>query len=215
VAVIPNGVDPSRFDGTDGADAAARTARRHRPPTVGFVGTFKPWHDLDTVVDVAAALADGRGESPRLLLVGDGPELARIRDRITALGLAETTETTGAVDADEIPGLLSRMDVALAPYTRDEQYFSPLKVFEYLAAGVAVVASRIDGLSGDLVDGREALVVEPGDRPSFVAAVQRLCTDRDLACALGRRGRAAARQRFCWDQTVDRILGAANAAAVA
>lgn len=212
VPVVANGVDPARFTPV----SSSTSAWRGDVPTIGFVGTFKPWHDLDTVIEAGAALArDQSTRTARLLLIGDGPELARVRRRVGDLGLESTTEVTGAVGGDQIPDLLARVDIALAPYAANAQYFSPLKVFEYLAAGAAVVASGIEGLGADLVDGHEAVLVEPGDRSAFVAAVRRLCADRELTRSLGRTGRAAACARFGWDRAVDTILRGTEAVTVA
>src|SRR5690606_13714515 len=111
--------------------------------TVGFVGTLKPWHGVSLLLEAFARLAaDFAGV--RLLIVGDGPERAALDQQAAALGIASLTEFTGAVDPELIPALLAEMDVAVAPYPRlDDFYFSPLKVLEYMAAGRAVVASRI------------------------------------------------------------------------
>lgn len=205
VAVIPNGVDPGRFVIGERRD---HPADQRAPVTIGFVGTYKPWHDLDAIVATVDHVSRQPDLPPvRLLLVGDGPELAGLLDRLDALEAVPAVTVTGAVPADRVPALLAEMDIALAPYGLEEQYFSPLKIFEYLAAGVAVVASRIGGLCG-LADGHEALLVPPGDRHAFAGAVARLCADPAARAALGRAGRDAARSRHGWHLVVDRILSA-------
>lgn len=201
VAVVPNGVDPSRF-----APRRHRGGRRPGPVTIGFVGTFKPWHDLDTLVETASRLRRTPGvPAARIVLIGDGPEHPRIVARLTAVVGGGAVDAVGAVPADRVPALLAGLDIAVAPYGREEQYFSPLKVFEYLAAGVAVVASAVDGLAG-VVRGHEAVLVPPGDTDAFAAAVIGLCRDRAARAALGRAGRRAAVERFGWDRTVERTL---------
>lgn len=201
VTVVPNGVDPARF----GATRLGPSRPRRDTVTIGFVGTYKPWHDLDALVAAVAHVAT-TGARPRVLLVGDGPERPRLLARLAALGLGDAVEPVGAVPAERIPALLAEVDVALAPYGPDEQYFSPLKVFEYLAAGTAVVASGIRGLDGLVADGHELVLVPPGDRDGFARAVGRLCADPAARHALGRAGREAARARLGWDRVVDRIL---------
>jgi glycosyltransferase involved in cell wall biosynthesis len=201
VAVIPNGVDTERF-------TPVRPPRGVGDPVViGFVGTFKPWHDLDVVVDSAAALHfDPEAPPIRVMLVGDGPELQRVLERAAAIGLGDVVDSSGAVDSDEIPSLLARMHVALAPYDGREPYFSPIKVFEYLAAGLPTVVSGIGDLDGLLVDEREALVVPPGDRRAHLAALRRLCLDGALRERMGLAARSAAVSRFGWHHTADRVL---------
>src|SRR5262249_53202779 len=84
-----------------------------------------------------------------LLIVGDGPERPRLEADLCARGLRELTQFTGSVDSDEVPGLLASMEVAVAPYPKLASfYFSPLKVYEYMAAGLPIVASRIGQLAG-------------------------------------------------------------------
>lgn len=200
VAVVANGVDPDRFP-----VPARLPAARPGGVVVGFVGTFRPWHDLDTVVDAVAAV-DRLPTTPRLrlLLVGDGPGLGPATARAAALGV--TVEATGSVPAGDIPGLLARMDVGLAVYPPDEPYFNPLKVFEYLAAGLPVVADAAGGLDRLLASGREALLSRPGDRAGLIENLRLACTRPDLRRALGRAGRRAARERHSWDRVLDRVL---------
>lgn len=202
VAVVPNGVDPDRF--TPPAHRATRPGRRGEV-VVGFVGTFRPWHDLDGVVDAVAAVARTPSAPPlRLLLVGDGPGRAPAVERARRLGVE--VESTGSVPPDSVPGVLATMDVGLAVYGGDERYFSPLKVFEYLAAGVPVVASSVGGLDGLLRPGLDALLAPAGDHDALVAHLARLCSRPDLRRRLGRAGRRAAVERHSWSRVLDRVV---------
>ncbi len=92
----------------------------------------------------AFALLHARQPHTRLLIVGDGPEFEKLVADVTVRGLANATHFTGSVPSGEVAGLLAAMDVAVAPYPNLPQfYFSPLKVYEYMAGGLPVVASRI------------------------------------------------------------------------
>jgi glycosyltransferase involved in cell wall biosynthesis len=207
--VIPNGVDPDRFP------EGLRPSCPGDPGTytVGFVGTLKPWHGLQTLVRAFDRLrATVRGV--RLLIVGDGPERPRIEDDLRARGLEHAVRFTGAVDPAKIPGLLASMDAAVAPYPdMIEFYFSPLKVYEYMAAGRAVVASRIGDLD-DLVEHEvTGLLCQPGDPVELADALVRLRRDPALCRRLGRAARAAVRRSHTWDAIVGRILRLAEEAA--
>ena len=197
VAIIPNGVDPARFG------APNRAADRF---TVGFIGTMKPWHGLEVLADAFVALAR-RIPAARLMMVGDGPERSAVAARFEREGVGSRVEWLGSVPPDEVPGLLARMDVGVAPYPDAEScYFSPLKVFEYLAASVPVVASRAGQIAEVLVDGRHAILVAPGDAHQLTEALVRLADSPALATRLAVAGHRLVTAEFTWDRVADRIL---------
>jgi glycosyltransferase involved in cell wall biosynthesis len=203
IPVVPNGVDVERF--TPGP------VRHGTPPVVAFSGTFKPWHGLDLLVDsVVAADAD-----LRLLLIGDGPELDRTLRRTAWAGMRVVA--TGQVNPRDVPALLRMADLAVAPYPAGTHYFSPLKLAEYLAAGLPTVASAIADVPHLVAANVEALLVPPGDVAATAAALRRLARDPDLRARLGSAGRAAALRRFSWSAAVDASLALlpATAGAVA
>ncbi|MEJ5915834.1 glycosyltransferase family 4 protein [Pseudokineococcus sp. 1T1Z-3] len=201
VLVLPNGVDADRFTVTGGP----RQRGDAEPLVVGFVGTFRPWHGLEELVEATAAVARS-GDAVRLLLVGDGPTREAVLARAAAAGV--DVEAPGAVAPHEVPGLLARCDVAAAPYPGGQTYFSPLKLVEYLAAGLPVVASAVADVPS-LFRRDELLLVPPGDGPALAAALGRLVREPALRARLAARGRAAALERFGWHEVVGRTLEAA------
>ncbi len=95
------------------------------------------------------------------------------------------------------------MDCAVAPYPQlDDFYFSPLKVFEYMAAGCPIVASRIGQIEAVLEQGRTALLVDPGNPLALADAVESLCCDPTLASRLAQAARHRAFERHGWVHTV-------------
>lgn len=199
VAVAPNGVDPRRF-------AVHPKPRRPGRFVVGFVGTLKPWHGLPTLVE-AFAVAAAALPSARLLVVGDGPERPRIEHELARHGLANRAVITGAVAHDAVPGLLAQMDVGVAPYPPlDDFYFSPLKLTEYMAAGLPVVASAVGQVTALLADERTGLLVAPGDVRALAAALIRLERDAALRLRLGQAGRAHVTEHHTWRSVLDRVL---------
>ena len=202
IHVVPNGIRPERFPEA----AAPALPAGSGAFTVGFVGTLKAWHGLAVLVE-AFEMFHKKHPATRLLLVGDGPERENITADLSRRGLLETTTLTGAVAPDEVSSLLASMDVAVAPYPPlSTFYFSPLKVYEYMAAGRAVVASRIGQLQTLIDSGLNGLLVPPGDASALAAALERLLDDPELRSRLGRRARATVLQNYTWDGVAQRIL---------
>lgn len=202
VHTLANGVDTTRVLPRQGpvAPAAGTTF------TVGFVGTLKPWHGVPTLLDAFAALV-ATEPSYRLLVVGDGPLAENLRARATAAGLGARVRMTGSVEPGRVPALLRQIDVAVAPYPAvDGFYFSPLKVYEYLAAGLPVVASRVGDLPEVLGNGRLGVLVEPGDAQDLASAVAALRADAAERERLRADGRRRAVERHDWSMVVQTAL---------
>jgi glycosyltransferase involved in cell wall biosynthesis len=199
VHVVPNGVDVTRFE-----QRSAST--RSEAFCIGFVGTLKPWHGLDVLLDAYAGF-HGQVPDSRLLIVGHGPELDAVVAQAERLGIAEHVVMTGAVDPQRIPELLAAMDVGVAPYPETADfYFSPLKVYEYMAAGLAVVASRIGQLDELIADGQDGLLCPPGDAVALTAALVRLHANLPLRQAMGRRARAKMLAEHTWSAVAQQVL---------
>jgi glycosyltransferase involved in cell wall biosynthesis len=189
VEVTPNAVAPERFSDLPPRDPSA-------PPVAVFSGALRPWHGIETIAE-AWALLDG--EAPRLRVIGDGPA----RDIVAAAG----AEMLGAVPHEQVPRLLGEADIGLAPYSPDAPaYFSPLKLFEYLAAGLAIVAADIPGVR-DVTGSEAAVLIPPGDAPALAREVAVLATDRDARERLGSAARALAAEHT-WQRRGQRIIEA-------
>lgn len=201
VHTVANGVDTARITPVE-----ARTGCRPRTFTVGFVGTLKPWHGVETLLD-AVALLVAEDPSYRLLLVGDGPQADALRTRAAELGIADQVEMTGSLDPSKVPAQLHRMQVAVAPYpAATEFYFSPLKLYEYLAAGLPVVASRVGDLPAILQDGNLGALVEPAEPRELAHAIAGLRADPGRCERLARDGRVEVERNHDWSAVIARAL---------
>ena len=200
VHVVPNGVDTRFIRPVTTGD------REATPFTVGFVGTLKPWHGVEVLLEAFARLARTDADV-RLRLVGDGPQRDALAAQADRLGVADRVDLVGAVVPEEMPAQLAAMDVAVAPYPQlPDFYFSPLKIYEYLAAGLPVVASDIGPCADILDDGDLGVLVAPGDVPGLAAVLAGLRNDPLIRADLGRAGRDAAVTRHDWGLVVSRIL---------
>lgn len=197
--VVPNGVSLRLYEG-------ARYGGRRTRFTVGFVGSLKPWHGLANLLAAAAATREHVPDL-RVLVVGDGPERQRLEADAALRGLADVIQFTGAVPKAEVAACLAQMDVATAPYPEiDEFYFSPLKVFEYMAAGRPIVASAIGQIADVLEHGRTALLAEPGNVESLAEQILTLFRNPSLAHTLASSARAEAVARHSWTKRASAIL---------
>ena len=193
VHTVPNGVSITRI---------VPRPEEIGDPVVTFVGTLKPWHGVADLL-AAAALA----KRPwKLRIIGDGPERAALEEQAAGLGIE--VDFRGAVAPADMPGQLAGSAIGVAPYPdlggEQQQYFSPLKVYEYLAAGLPVVASAVGQLPQILSE--IGTLVPPSDPAALAAAIDRLAADPGLRAELGRRGREQAEERHSWAGAVDCIL---------
>lgn len=204
IRVIGNGVDVGRFpDRRWKGDGAIR---------IGFVGTLKPWHGLPVLID-AVRLARNAGVPLRLLIVGDGPERRAVEQRLFESGLDHQTDMVGSVSPSDVPRLLAEVDIAVAPYPNlPGFYFSPLKIAEYMAAGCAILASRIGDIDGLITDEVNGLLCRPGDADSFASGIVRLHRDPHLRERLGAAARRKAARDLSWNTIAERILNLVEAA---
>lgn len=161
-----------------------------------FSGALRPWHGIETIAEAWRLLSDA---APRLLVIGDGPG-GQLMEEIGA-------DVTGAIPHDDVPALLASAHIGLAPYSADApSYFSPLKLFEYLAAGLAIVAADIPGIR-DVVGEDGAALIPPGDATMLAHAVAALDQSERERTRLGRNARALA-EEHTWDRRAQRILEA-------
>ncbi len=165
------------------------------PPIAVFSGTLRPWHGTETI---AAAWDLLGADAPPLVVIGDGPG----RERLERVG----AHVTGLLVPSRVPALLAQASIGLAPYRGDSpRYFSPLKVFEYLAGGLAVVAGRLPGVESVVRPG-SALLVAPGDAGALAESVRTLTTDPGLRARLGAAGRALVLAEHTWEHRARTVV---------
>jgi glycosyltransferase involved in cell wall biosynthesis len=185
VHVIPNGVDLARFGASPERAAMRRKLGLDDGIVLGFVGFIREWHGLEWAIDALTQLP----ANVHLLVVGDGPARAQLEIRAQQSGVGARTHFVGRIPHGDMPAYVGAFDVALQP--RSVEYASPLKLFEYMALGLPVVAPDQPNIREVTQADISALLFAPGDPKQFTAALQRLCADAGLRTRLGKGARSA------------------------
>ena len=197
VVVIPNGHNPAAYPTPPTFDG---------PRTVTFLGHPKPWHGADQLIGLGVDLSRYL-EQWRMVIIGGGEGADAIADAAAAAGFRERVRITGPVGQTAVTAELRAAWVGVAPYGPTPAfYFSPLKVLDYLGAGLPVVASNLGDLSRLIGDG--GTTVDAADPDAFASAVAVYLTDRRLACETGAAGRARARRQHTWAGVASSIIAA-------
>jgi len=199
----------------DAADPSPTTTTRQltwpgRPsaPQVGYVGSLYPGKGVEIVVQLAKRLPD-----IDFHIVGGKPEdLARWQDDVDVTNLY----LHGHVPHRDVQAYYSRFHVALAPVQRRVavdfgssdvgRWTSPLKVFEYMAAGLPTIASDVPTLREILKNGETAVLVPPDDLSAWVTALRNLVENGEDARRLGDSARRDLEQHHTWDARAAKVL---------
>jgi len=207
VHVVPNGVDADLFKPREPDLEVRKRWGLDDDPVLGFVGGLRPWHG----VEVLPALLDrlvSRYPGLRLVIVGDGPLRGELEHELRERRLARSAVLTGSLPHEEVPALIHQFDVALAPYSRPHHdfYFSPLKLFEYMACGVPVIAAALGQIEEVVRDGETGLLYPPGQQDALLAACERLLSDPDLRRRLGMGAAKEIHNHYTWDRNSERVV---------
>ncbi|HKO36654.1 MAG TPA: glycosyltransferase family 4 protein [Pyrinomonadaceae bacterium] len=209
IIVNPNGVDVDKFKpGVGGDEARRELGLTPDEIVVGFVGTFGPWHGVEVL---AQAITQIPADSAlRFLLIGSGALRARVEEILREAGVADRVLMPGAVAHDRVPSLLDACDILVSPHVPldagAEFFGSPTKLFEYMAMGKGIVASRLGQIGDVLQHEKTALLVEPGNIEQLTGAIVRLTTSPEMRERLGAAARRTAVEHHTWKHNAQRVL---------
>jgi glycosyltransferase involved in cell wall biosynthesis len=198
------GADTERFH--PGAPGQPSFSRKPGTTLVVFAGAFRVWHGAIHVIEAIRTLR-GRGRTDIVaVMIGDGPELGRVRQAAAGLESDESVQFTGVVDHDRMPACLAAADIGVAPFDVAAHaplaldfYWSPLKIFEYMASGLPVVAPDIPRLRRIVADERQGLLYDASDPNGLALALERLSDEAPFRTALGAAARERVVREFGWD----------------
>jgi glycosyltransferase involved in cell wall biosynthesis len=205
IAVIPNAIDPACYDGID-SEIAKRALGLSGKIVLGFSGFMREWHGLDSVVEALAQ--PDLPSSLHFLLLGDGPARRAMEERAAELGIAHRLTFAGIVSREELGRHVAAFDIALQP--KAVAYASPLKLFDYMAAGKAIVAPDQPNIRELVGHEKSALLFDPQQKNAMLEAILRLVQDAGLRRRLGAGARRQIDERgFTWRDNARRVAGLA------
>jgi glycosyltransferase involved in cell wall biosynthesis len=172
--VLPCAADVEAFGPNRNPELVRRGLGLTTEPVVIWVGGFYPWHDLDLLLK-SFALVLQRHPEAKLVLVGDGQTRPSVERMIQKNGLRQSVILTGTIAHTRVPEMLSIADIAVVPSAPVSASRggtgTPLKLYEYMAAGKAIVATALNEAAEVIQDGHNGLLVEAGDVIRFSEAM--------------------------------------------
>ena len=205
IHVIPNGINPVRFaDGLAGEDIKAKYGLQGKL-VLGFTGFIRSWNALDRVIELIAR--DAGAHNLHLLIVGDGPARQEITELAQARDVGDRLTITGVVARDAVAGHVNAFDIALIPGVTE--YASPLKLFEYLALGRAIIAPDMPNIREILTDGENAVLfaTDSGKEDAFASAILRLCAAPAMCKQIASGAKATIEaQGLTWPRNAMRVV---------
>ncbi|MEW6544179.1 MAG: glycosyltransferase family 4 protein [Nitrospirota bacterium] len=210
VTVQELGTNPEHFSSGEKRAAREKLGLPAEVPVLLFAGSFHPHHDLGTVLEAFAGLA-AADPRPVLVLVGYGSTWKWLRDRCRSPGLAGRVVMPGPVPYEQIPRYFQAADIGLLPLTRENirqrNGCVTLKLWDYMAAGLPVVATDLPGTASYDLLKEKVLVVPPEDPQAMEQALRRLVSQEELRDRLGREGRDYVRAHRSWRQAAEETVG--------
>ena len=203
VHVIPNAVDDRAFGTLPDGSALRRKLGLEGKVTIGYVGAINFWRRLDLLVGAFAQLA-GKYPDAHLVLIGDGPDKQGVAEQADKLGLTGRVTFTGKVAHAQIPEHLAALDVAVIPHSNT--YGSPMKLFEYMAAGKLVVAPWLPPIVSVIGEDDGGVLFPPLDQGGLERALDGLLGDAARRARLGARAREKVLADYVWKRHAQTIL---------
>ena len=202
IRVISNGINLKHFGAAPDTETAKYMLGLQGKMVLGFTGFLRDWHGLGSVIDLIAH--DDASAARHLLVIGDGPARANLEAQAQRLGIADRVTITGIIGRDEIVRYIAAFDIALQPAV--VAYASPLKLFEYLVLGRAIVAPAQPNIMEILRDGENALLFEPEHPSALAEAIDHVSRDIGLRQRIAAGARASIdEQGFTWRHNAERV----------
>ncbi len=207
VEVVSNGVNTNRFYPIQEKDLLAEWRRKlgiaQKEIVIAFVGNLAPWQGIECLIE-AAPLLLREIKDIRFLIIGDGILKTALKAKANDLGVLESFLFTGMVDHQEVPLYINIADICVLQKRRLESGYSPIKLYEYMACGKPLIATRVEGLEFIEAEGIGRLV-EPDDVIGLQKTLSSLIKAPQERTRMGQKGLQLAREKFGWESSITKI----------
>ena len=197
---VRTGIDLTRFRPLDKNEVRKKLCVEDRP-TLGILATLRDWKGHQQLLEAMVMLRE-RFPDWRLIIIGDGPERARLEASVDALGLRPIVRLVG--NQENVPEWLSALDLFTLPSYGSEGV--PQGIMQSMACGVAVVATPVGAVGEAVRDGITGLMAEPRNPRALATSLAMLMSDAALRERMGSAGLLYARENFGIDIMLDRML---------
>lgn len=202
--VTPNAANIDKFTFTPEQRASTRKRLGLEDKVVcGYLGAFVPWHAIDKFVYEVAPILGSRPDLA-FVLIGDGATFPDVDRFVKEHKLEQQIHLTGRVAHDEVPGLLSAMDLAILPNAGD--YTSPVKLFEFMACGIAPIAPNFAPIKEVVREGETAWTFPAGNMQRAVEMVLSKSQDRTELSKVGQAARQYIQAERQWRDNVVQLV---------
>jgi glycosyltransferase involved in cell wall biosynthesis len=213
ILVNPNGVDAEKYrPDINGMNVRQKLGIENKI-IIGFIGTFGRWHGAEVLARTIKEVA-GEYDNIHFLMVGDGITMPLVKEIIANDNVSDSVTLTGLVPQEESAEYLAACDILASPHVPNPDgtpfFGSPTKLFEYMAMGKAIIASKLDQIGDILQHEANAYLVEPGNLESLVLGLKTLIEDEELRKSLGEAARKEVVNKHTWDEHTRRIVETVN-----
>ncbi len=207
VVTIPNGVPLAWLQQEVALEEVESLRAKHNlqgKKVICFVGGLVHWHNFDLLLQAVKKTQDSVA-NVIMMFVGDGPLKNYIQEKGKELAFQpDSILFVGKIPHSKIPAYLKIADVAVIPETND--FRSPIKMFEYMAMGLPVIAPRKPAIEVAITHKKEGLLFEPGNYNSLAQFLQISLSEGEFAVKLGDKARQRVLNNFTWEQHAEQIL---------
>ncbi len=206
IHVVPNAVDVTKFHPGKESSLVTMKHQLQNKVVIGFVGSMHYWHGVSNLLKVLDAILSVDEKVVFMILGQGGAKEAEFKEFVAKKRYQDRVILPGFVPHEEVPRYIAAMDIVLAPYPKlDFFYYSPMKIYEYLACGKAVVASKIGQIQELITDNYNGMLCEPGDIDQIIGKTQELVEDENLRNSIGKQAWESVSVHHTWVQRAEKI----------